>query len=91
MLWSIKARRPDWFGLGAWLAVGLILIPILLHADPGGAQFGFRYAQDFYPFLFLLTVRGLGGRIGFEAWLAIAIGLAVNLWGMGSTYFDWWA
>ncbi len=91
MLWSIKARRPDWFGLGAWLAVGLILIPILLHADPGGAQFGFRYAQDFYPFLFLLTVRGLGGRIGFEAWLAIAIGFAVNLWGMGSTYFNWWA
>ncbi len=91
MLWSIKARRPDWFGLGAWLAVGLILVPILLHADPGGAQFGFRYAQDFYPFIFLLTVRGLAGRLGFEAWLAIAIGFLVNLWGMGSTYFNWWA
>ncbi len=90
-LWSIRARRPDWFGLGAWLSVGLILVPILLHADPGGAQFGFRYAQDLYPFLLLLTVRGLRGRLGFEAWLAIAIGLVVNLWGMGSAYFDWWA
>ena len=71
-------------------SVGLILIPILLHADPGGPQFGFRYAQDFYPFLFLLTVRGLGGRI-FEAWVAIIIGFLVNLWGMGATYFDWFA
>lgn len=89
-LWAIKARRPDWFGLGAWAAVALTLIPILTHADPGGAQFGFRYAQDFYPFLFLLTVRGLGGRISFEAWIAIAVGVLVNIWGMGATYFDWW-
>jgi hypothetical protein len=89
-LWALKARRPDWFGLGAWAAVILTLIPILMHADPGGAQFGFRYAQDFYPFLFLLTVRGLGGRISFEAWVAIAIGAVVNIWGMGATYFDWW-
>lgn len=88
-LWAVKARRPDWFGLGAWAAVGLILIPILLHADPGGLEFGFRYAQDFYPFLLLLTVRGLGGRLSFEAWLAIAVGALVNLWGMGATYYDW--
>ena len=90
-LWAIKARRPDWFGVGCWLAILLVLGPILLHADPGGAQFGFRYAQDLYPFLLLLTVRGLGGRLSFEAWLAIAVGILVNLWGMGSTYFDWWA
>ncbi len=90
-LWAIKARRPDWFGIGAWVSVGLILVPILLHADPGGAQFGFRYAQDFYPFIFMLTVRGLAGRIGFEASLAIGIGFLVNIWGMGSTYFNWWA
>ena len=90
-LWSIRARRPDWFNLGAWISVGLILVPILLHADPGGAQFGFRYAQDFYPFLFPLAVRGLAGRIGFEAALAIGIGLVVNVWGMASAYFNWWA
>jgi len=88
-LWAFKARRPDWFGLGAWGAVGLILIPILLHADPGGQEFGFRYAQDFYPFLFLLTVRGLGGRLSVEAWIAIIIGVLFNLWGMGASYYDW--
>jgi hypothetical protein len=89
-LWAIKARRPDWFGLGAWLSIALVLIPNLTHADPGGVQFGYRYAQDIYPFLFLLTVRGLAGRIRFEAGLALAIGFLVNAWGMVSAYYDWW-
>jgi hypothetical protein len=90
-LWVVKARHLDWFGVGAWAAIGLVMIPILTHADPGGAQFGFRYAQDIYPFLFLLVARGLAGRMSFEAWLAIGIGLGINAWGMGSTYFNWWA
>jgi hypothetical protein len=89
-VWAIKARRPDWFGLGAWLSIALIMIPNLTHADPGGVQFGYRYAQDIYPFLFLLTVRGLAGRIGFEAALALAIGFVVNVWGMASAYYDFW-
>ena len=89
-LWAIKARRPDWFGVGTWASVALILIPVLTHADPGGAQFGYRYGQDIYPFLFLLTVRGLGGRIGFEAWLAIVAGFVVNAWGMATAYYDSW-
>ncbi len=89
-LWSLKARRLDWFGAGTWAAVLLTMVPILTHADPGGQQFGFRYAQDVYPFLLLLTVRGLGGRISVEAWIAIAIGGLFNLWGMASAYFDWW-
>jgi hypothetical protein len=54
-------------------------------------QFGFRYAQDLYPMLLLLTVRGLGGRISVEAWIAIGIGGVVNLWGMASAYYDWFA
>jgi len=90
-LWVVKARRPDWFGLGAWASILLIFIPILAHADPGGMQFGFRYAQDLYPMLLLLTVRGLGGRISTEAWIAIAVGGVVNAWGMVSAYYDWWA
>jgi hypothetical protein len=89
-LWVLKARRLDWFGVGAWLSVLLVLVPVLTHADPGGQQFGFRYAQDFYPFLLLLTVRGLGGRISVEAWIAIGVGAVFNAWGMASTYYDWW-
>jgi hypothetical protein len=90
LLWAIRARRPDWFTIGTWLAVALVLVPDLTHADPGGLQFGYRYAQDVYPFLLLLTVRGLRGRLAFESRLAIAIGFLVNVWGMYAAYFNAW-
>jgi hypothetical protein len=89
-LWALKARRPDWFNVGAWVSVVLILMTQLLYADTGGNQFGSETAQDVYPFLMLLTVRGLNGRISRLAWVAIAVGLLVNLWGMGYALTDWW-
>lgn len=90
-LWAIRSRSPTWFVVGCWAAVASILVPVLLHADPGGAQFGYRYAQDFYPFLFMLTAHGIGRRFGFEATLAIAIGFIVNAWGMWATTVNWFA
>jgi len=89
-LWAILARHRDLFTLGAWTSVALIMVPVLLHADPGGVQFGFRYAQDIYPFLFVLVARALVSGIRLEAWLAVGVGMLVNTWGMGSAYFDWW-
>lgn len=62
---------------------------MLLHADPGGVQFGYRYALDFLPFLFLLAARGMGTRLSFEALLAIGIALLVNIWGMWAWYTGW--
>ena len=91
MLWAFNARRLTWFNIGAWSSVVLILVPIMLHAEEGGTQFGFRYAQDVYPFLFVLTVIGLRGRISGLAWVAISVGVIVNLWGMASTYNAWLA
>ncbi len=90
-LWALRARSATWFSVGTGAAVLLVAIPVLLHADPGGAQFGYRYAQDFYPFLLLLTAHGIGRRIGFEAWLALGIGFLVNIWGMWATTVNWFA
>jgi hypothetical protein len=90
-LWAIRARSPTWFVVGCWAALFAILIPVLLHADPGGAQFGYRYAQDFYPFLLLLTAHGVGRWLSFEATLAAAIGFIVNAWGMWATTIEWFA
>jgi hypothetical protein len=89
-LWALRARRLDWFNVGAWLSVALILLSQLLYADTGGNQFGSETAQDVYPFLMLLTVRGLNGKISRLAWVAIAIGVLVNLWGIGFALADWW-
>jgi hypothetical protein len=90
-LWAIKARRRTWFTIGAWLGVLLVCVPILLHADPGGAQFGYRYAIDFYPLLLLLTIHGMRGRLRFESWLAVGMSFLVNLWGIWAFMNDWFA
>jgi hypothetical protein len=90
-VWAIRSRSASWFVVGCWAAVGAILLPVLLHADPGGAQFGYRYAQDFYPFLLLLTAHGIGRLVGFEATLALALGFIVNAWGMWATTVNWFA
>ncbi len=90
-VWSVRARVRDWFTIGSWVSVALILVPVLTHADPGGEQFGYRYAQDIYPFLMLLTVHGLRGRISFEAALAIVLGFVVAAWGIAIVYTNGWA
>lgn len=84
-LWAIKARDRSWITLGSWAAVLLISVPILLHGDPGGEQFGYRYAMDFYPFLWLLVLKGTEGRLSLERALALAMGFVVNGWGIWAT------
>jgi hypothetical protein len=91
VLWAIKARQFNLFVVGTWMAIGLICVPIFTHADAGGSQWGFRYAQDFYPFIFLLITHGTRGRFSFEAKCALVIGFVVNLLGMWAYYFDLWA
>ena len=90
-LWAAQARAPTWFTLGCWGATVLVAIPVLLHADPGGAQFGYRYAQDFYPFLLLLTAHGIARGMSFAAWWAVMLGFIVNVWGMWATATNWFA
>jgi hypothetical protein len=89
-LWALKSRRPDWFNVGAWTSVVIILLPMLFYADWGGIQFGFRAAQGIYPFLMLLTARGLKDRLGGLAWVAITVGFVVNFWGMAFATSGWW-
>lgn len=90
-LWAAKARGWDWLTVGCWGAILLTLCPILLHADPGGEQFGYRYALDFYPFLLLLAIRGMGHRFSVRQGVAIAIALVINALGVYTAMSGAWA
>jgi hypothetical protein len=90
-LWVFRAHRPSWFMVGAWVSILAIIVPIILHADPGGAEFGYRYAIDFYPFAFLLMIHGMRGRMNAERWAAMALCFIVNLWGMYAVMTGWLA
>lgn len=77
-LWAVKARTCSYWTLGAWAAIALVLVPILLHGDVGGYQYGYRYAQDIYPFILMLLITVLPSRLRLEHWLAILTGLGMS-------------
>lgn len=65
--------------LGA-LAIALV---IFIHGGTGFAQFGYRYALDFYPFLFLLTINALSqNKFNKTKWIFLIVAVIVNLWGV---------
>jgi hypothetical protein len=68
-------------GKAALLSSGLILLPALVYANTGFAQYGYRYAADFLPYLVL--AMALGGLRVRSPWVKglILFGVVVNLWG----------
>jgi hypothetical protein len=76
--------------IGCWVSIFIISIANFTHGTWGFAQFGYRFAMDFYPFLFLLTIMGIGNDIKWHHKLLISLGIIVNLWGVLWMYkFGW--
>lgn len=65
-----------------WASIALIAFVNFCHGTWGFMQFGYRFALDFYPFLFILTVKGIGDEIKWHHITLILLGIAVNLWGI---------
>lgn len=78
------ARRRSAEVLGAWLALGLLLIPLLTYYNTGWWQFGYRFSLDFMAPVLLLLAVGAGERVGWPARLLILLGVIANAWGV------WW-
>jgi hypothetical protein len=74
-----KIRDPvTWWSWLAIISIGLVIFTKGL----SGWGFGYRYAMDFYPFLFVLTVRGMGTNLKWYHKLLIVLGIIVNAWGV---------
>ena len=69
--------------LACWLAIiPVALVHFTFGLTEGWPQFGYRFALDYSPFLFLLTVKAFGDRIMWHHKLFILAAIAVNLWGV---------
>jgi len=67
----------------ASLATFLIFIPISMHGTAGFSQFGYRFAIDFYPFLFLIMAFALKKHgVKKEFLFLLAISILINFWGV---------
>ena len=81
-IYAYKAGIRDKLALGCWVSIGLIALVNFSHGSWGFVQFGYRFAVDFYPFLFLLTVKGIGNEIRWHHKALIIFGILINLWGV---------
>ncbi len=81
-IYAFFAGIRNKLAIGCWLSVLLVATANFCHGTWGFSQFGYRFAMDFYPFLFLLTVRGIGSDIRWHHKVLISIGILVNLWGV---------
>ena len=51
-------------------------------AGTGFSQFGYRFALDFMPFLFLLTIKAMGNDLKWHHKSLIGASIVANLWGV---------
>jgi len=75
-------RTRDRFVIACWAAIVPIALTNFSFAATGWAQFGYRYAMDFYPFLFLLVVRATGDGLRWNHKALIGASVLINLWGI---------
>lgn len=81
-IYAFFAGIKNRLAIGCWITIILIAFVDFCHGTWGFAQFGYRYAVDFYPFLFLLTIKGIGDAIKWHHKILIILGIIVNLWGV---------
>ena len=77
-----------------WLTVSLIAacflpaLAVLLYFNTGWYQFGYRFALDFLPFLFLLAALGMASKPTWREGTLITLSVMINVWGyIVFTYF----
>lgn len=74
---SIKEKLTQYL----WISVLFTFFVVAMHGGTGWSQFGYRFAVDFYPFLFLLTIKGIT-KIKWYHWTLLAFSIIVNFWGV---------
>jgi hypothetical protein len=89
-VYVILAGIKNRITLACWLGIIPVALLIFTKSGTGWTQFGYRYAMDFYPFLLLLILKGIGSEIRWHHKLLISLGILVNLWGVLWVYeFGW--
>jgi len=78
----ITSNWRDLIVVLAGLAAFLISLPALIYTATGWVQFGYRYALDYLPFLFLAIASGLQRMPKVLAWILIILSVLVNIWGV---------
>lgn len=90
-IFALFAGIRNRLSIACWSAIVPTAFLIFIKSGTGWTQFGYRYALDFYPFLLLLTFRGIGEELKWYHKVLIILSVLVNLWGvLFLNKFDWY-
>ncbi len=82
-IYSLWANTKQKIVQISWLCVILISVVIFSHGTTGFAQFGYRFAVDFYPLLIFIIINGIAkSNLKWHHWLLLIISIIVNFWGV---------
>ena len=82
LVYLVKARKRSLLVAGAWIALGLLFIPLVTYYNTGTWQFGYRFSLDLMTPILVLLAIAAGQRVGWEMRILIIIGVLVNLCGV---------
>lgn len=82
-IYALKNNLKEKVVQFSWISITLIALVVFSHGGNGFAQFGYRFAVDFYPLLVYLTIKSLSKKkLKRIHWILLSIGILVNLWGV---------
>ena len=85
---GFRRREQRWFATSLLAGCVLPVAAVLLYFNTGWYQFGYRFALDFLPFLFLLAALGMSERPRWPEKTLIVLSVLINVWGyIVFTYF----
>jgi hypothetical protein len=81
------ARFKERLVWSSWLAIFLISLTHVFHGGIGATQFGYRYAMDYFPFLFLIIIKAAKEKLPWWGKALIIASILLNSWGI---YYRFW-
>jgi hypothetical protein len=82
-----RGSRDRTLRICAWVAVGVLTLLLWIHGNPGGWQFGYRYAMILLPWFFVILLENGARRVTWPEGAAYGISIAANAY---ATYLFFW-
>jgi hypothetical protein len=89
LVYLARARRRAPLVYGAWIALGLLLIPLITYYNTGFFQFGYRFSLDFMVPIIVLLAIAAGSKVTWPMRVLIVLGVLVNACGVAWWYKHW--
>jgi len=71
----------------AWAAIAILTFILWTHGNPGGWQFGYRYAMVLLPWMFVILLENSREETTFLEWFAYIASFIINAY---ATYLFYW-